>query len=559
MSHLALYRKYRSQTFQDLVGQDHVVRTLRHAIEQGKIAHAYLFTGPRGTGKTSTARLLAKALNCTGGPSFDLPPDCPICEEISQGRCIDVKEMDAASESGVDEVRAGIVNASEYEPAMCRYRIFIIDEVHDLSLKAFDALLKTIEEPPAHVIFILATTEYHKVPPTIRSRCQRFEFHRGSVSDLLGRLEYVAKSEGMDVEPAALAAIARLADGGYRDALTLLEQAAVTTDGKVTLQHVYDQLGLIEDDVTDQLLLAINESNFAQIIEGLEEIYRRGRDPQSVAESLMHRLADLTRAVVQPASQGKGDAAVEASLTATASRIGHERILALRGLIARSHRDLRDVTLPRLWLEAECVRVAQILNAPAATAAPVAPTRAAVASQPSPQVATKPAVDRISVSQPALETPRAAPVETSPQAGVKVGSFGGDASGGDDGLWRQVVKTLSDMSKIAAMRLPLSRVASHENGVLTIEFRRTADADWVTENIKIQQAIRTEWKKAAGKDAEFRFVGRGQAAPSAPTIEKASVESVLEGDELADAGKKILFDEDAKSGADSEPKEDDSV
>ncbi len=563
MSHLALYRKYRSQTFQDLVGQDHVVRTLRHAIEQDKIAHAYLFTGPRGTGKTSTARLLAKALNCTGGPSFDLPPDCPICEEISQGRCIDVKEMDAASESGVDEVRAGIVNASEYEPAMCRYRIFIIDEVHDLSLKAFDALLKTIEEPPAHVIFILATTEYHKVPPTIRSRCQRFEFHRGSVSDLLGRLEYVAQAEGMEVEPAALAAIARLADGGYRDALTLLEQAAVTTDGKVTLQHVYDQLGLIEDDVTDHLLLAINESNFSEIISGLEEIYRRGRDPQSVAESLMHRLADLTRAVVQPASQGKSDAAVEASLTATASRIGHERILALRGLIARSHRDLRDVTLPRLWLEAECVRVAQVLNAPAQAVASATPARATVAAQPASQPAAQPSarptVDRISVSQPALETPKSAPAEVNQQAGVKVGSFGGDASGGDDGLWRQVVKTLSDMSKIAAMRLPLSRVASHENGVLTVEFRRTADADWVTENIKIQQAIRTEWKKLAGKDAEFRFLGRGQAAPSAPTMEKASVESVLEGDELADAGKKILFDEGADPGPNSEPQQDDSV
>ena len=180
MSHLALYRKYRSQNFQDLVGQDHVIRTLKNAIDQGKVSQTYLFTGPRGTGKTSTARLLAKALNCTGGPSSVIPEDCPICEDITRGNCMDVIEIDAASESGVDDVREHIVQAAEYKPTYCRYKIFIIDEVHDLSSKAFDALLKTIEEPPDHIVFILATTEFHKVPATIKSRCQKFEFHRGS-------------------------------------------------------------------------------------------------------------------------------------------------------------------------------------------------------------------------------------------------------------------------------------------------------------------------------------------------------------------------------------------
>ncbi|MBX3096695.1 MAG: DNA polymerase III subunit gamma/tau, partial [Fimbriimonadaceae bacterium] len=190
---MALYRKYRSQTFDDLVGQEHVIRTLRNAIEQNRLSHAFLFTGPRGTGKTSTARLLAKALNCTDGPSANPSEDDPICQEIANGSCMDVVELDAASESGIEEIRTKVIDAAEYRPSYCRFKIFIIDEVHDLSSKAFDSLLKTIEEPPDHVFFILATTEYHKVPPTIRSRCQRFDFHRGSVESLTKRLEYVAK------------------------------------------------------------------------------------------------------------------------------------------------------------------------------------------------------------------------------------------------------------------------------------------------------------------------------------------------------------------------------
>ncbi|MCH8977656.1 MAG: DNA polymerase III subunit gamma/tau [Armatimonadetes bacterium] len=296
MSQLALYRKYRSQTFSDLIGQGHVVRTLQNAIEQGKFSHAYLFTGPRGTGKTSTARLLAKALNCEHGPAREPCNECEACTSITKGTSMDVVEMDAASESGVDEVRKAIVHASEYKPAYCRYRVFIIDEVHDLSPKAFDALLKTIEEPPSHAVFILATTEFSKVPPTIRSRCQRFEFHRGTVLDVAGRLAYVADKEGVECEPAALAAIARMADGGYRDALTLLDQAFITSDGKVTLQQVYDQLGLIADEVADGLLTAMAECDVKDIVVRIDEIYRTGRDPRSIVESRILRLAELTRA-----------------------------------------------------------------------------------------------------------------------------------------------------------------------------------------------------------------------------------------------------------------------
>ncbi|RYG69307.1 DNA polymerase III subunit gamma/tau, partial [bacterium] len=296
MAYLSLYRKYRSQTFEDLIGQEHVVRTLQNAIRSGRIAQAYLFTGPRGTGKTSSARLLAKCLNCQ---SFDGPTPtpcnhCEMCVSITGGNALDVLEMDAASESGVDEVRQNIIDSAGIGPMIARYKVYIIDEVHDLSLKAFDALLKTIEEPPAHLVFILATTEAQRVPPTIRSRCQKFEFHRATMKNLTDRLGFVAEGEGVHVDPPALTAIARMADGGFRDALTLLEQAVLVGDGHVTLESVYDQLGLVSEEATDALLDAMRRADIPALMEGLEEIARQGRDPRAIVESMLHRLADLT-------------------------------------------------------------------------------------------------------------------------------------------------------------------------------------------------------------------------------------------------------------------------
>lgn len=526
--HVALYRKYRSQNFEELVGQNHVVRTLRNSIERGKIAHAYLFTGPRGTGKTSTARLLAKALNCTGGPSADIPADCPICAEITSGSCMDVIELDAASESGVDKVRQHIVEASEYQPANCRFKVFIIDEVHDLSAKAFDALLKTIEEPPAHVVFILATTEYHKVPPTIRSRCQKFEFHRGTVKDLSDRLQFVAQSEGIEIEPAALVAISRLADGGFRDALTLLEQAAVTADGSVTLHHVYDQLGLIVDEVSDGLLGAVADCDEATIVRELEDIYRTGRDPQAILESLMHRLSDLTRGALHIEDSSERDASVEAALTSTATRIGRERLLDMRSAMSEIHRDLRDVSLPRLWLEAQMVRIARMLakrTAPArvpqvhaTTPQPEAPAASVVREKAA--VTPEPAKAAVEAEEPA--TPPAEPTN-------------------DQERWAVVVDHMSRMSKAAAGHLLGSRVTAVTGNVVTVALMRVVSVDWVTGKLAVQQEIRAQWKAVAGVDADFEFVGPelGKKRPSAP-VEATSVESRLEGDRAADAARGIF-------------------
>ena len=523
------------------MGQEHVIRTLRNSIEKGKISQAYLFTGPRGTGKTSTARLLAKALNCTGGPSADIPDDCPICAEITIGNSMDVVEIDAASESGVDDVREHIVQASEFKPTSSRYKIFIIDEVHDLSIKAFDALLKTIEEPPSHVVFVLATTEYNKVPPTIRSRCQKFEFHRGTIQDLVKRLTFVAEQEGIKAEPAALTAIARMADGGYRDALTLFEQAMITGDGEVTLEHVYDQLGLVADEKADELIEAIATQNIAAIIGGIEAIYMTGRDPASIVESLLHRLSDLTRAAYQVKQGAESDAAVEAGLTATAGRIGSEKILTVRSMIAEAHKGIRDVSLPRVWLEAELVRVSQALVAPVVApqkavverSAPAKPASESGAKNGSASVAP----ERVSASQPNLEPKHAPPPSTA------VAPEGGRD---EDGHWKKVVETLSSQSKTAALRLPKSVLVEDDGETVTVAFHRESDAEWVSDRAKLIQAIVAEWKSVSGQERNFRFVGQKEplTAPSAPKVEKASVESPISGDELARKVKSTLSADD---------------
>ncbi len=532
MAHVALYRKYRSQTFSDLVGQEHVVRTLQSAIARGHIAHAYLFTGPRGTGKTSTARLLAKALNCEKGPAPEPCNVCDACVSITNGSAMDVKEMDAASESGIDAVRQHIVEAVDYRPAVCRFRVFIIDEVHDLSRNAFDALLKTIEEPPDHVVFILATTESSKVPPTIRSRCQRYEFHRGTIQDLARRLEHVAQAEGIDIEPAAIGAIARMADGGYRDALTLLEQAMVTVEGRVGLAHVYDQIGLVAEDTIDDLLRAIVAKDVPKVTETLEEVYRRGRDPRALLESVLTRLADLTRAAYGVDVQSGGDSAVEASRTAIATELGLDRILMLRASLADVHRDIGTVTIPRLWLEASLVKVVLAGAMPAPAQSSVQSTTVAPAPTPS---AARP--KEAPAPSPALAAPVARPAAATPPAPVD-----DPALAPHDARWRTVVDELSSISPLARERLSTSRVGRLKGTTVVVEFPRDIDVDLVKNSTKLLTAIRDSWQKHGAGDfsLDFGAAPKGGPAPTTPTPtphERTAVELPLEGERLVEAAR----------------------
>jgi len=286
----ALYRKYRPQTFDDLVGQLAVTQTLKTQLQSGRMSHAYLFTGSRGTGKTSSAKILAKAVNCLNPQDGNPCNCCEACRTIDSGACMDVLEIDAASNNGVDNVR-DLRDDAIYTPSQVKKRVYIIDEVHMLSISAFNALLKIIEEPPEHLLFILATTELHKVPATILSRCQRFSFRRISQEDIAARLQYVAYQENIDLDDSAARVLARLADGALRDGLSLLDQCASATTGELTAQKVYACLGIAGIQDCGQLMAHIADQNSAGALSLMNRFYAEGKD----MGALLDELACLTR------------------------------------------------------------------------------------------------------------------------------------------------------------------------------------------------------------------------------------------------------------------------
>jgi DNA polymerase-3 subunit gamma/tau len=329
-----LARKYRPQTFAELIGQDAMVTTLANAIERGRIAHAFLLTGVRGVGKTSTARLIAKALNCIGpdgqgGPTITPCNVCEPCRAISEGRHIDVIEMDAASHTSVDDIRE-IIEAVRYASVSARYKIYIIDEVHMLSKSAFNALLKTLEEPPEHVKFLFATTEVNKVPVTVLSRCQRFDLRRIQAEKLAAHFGEVSKAEGVEVEPEALGMIARAAEGSARDGLSILDQAIAHGAGTVTADQVRDMLGLADRGRIRRLLQLVLAGDASAALAELDEAHELGIDPTQLLRGLMESLHSATRA--------KASASADPLLSA------EEREIA-----AEMARQLSWGTIHRLW------------------------------------------------------------------------------------------------------------------------------------------------------------------------------------------------------------------
>lgn len=286
----ALYRKYRPQTFDDVVGQLAVSQTLKTQLVSGKLSHAYLFTGSRGTGKTSSAKILAKAVNCLNPQDGNPCNCCEACRSIDAGSCMDVLEIDAASNNGVDNVR-DLRDDAIYSPSQVKMRVYIIDEVHMLSISAFNALLKIIEEPPEHLLFILATTELHKIPATILSRCQRFSFRRISQEDIAARLQYVAYQENIDLDESAARLLARLADGGMRDGLSLLDQCASATTGELTADKVYACLGIAGIQECGKLMRHISRHDTSSALALMNKLYAEGKD----MGALLDELACLTR------------------------------------------------------------------------------------------------------------------------------------------------------------------------------------------------------------------------------------------------------------------------
>src|SRR5882757_8376503 len=411
----ALYRKYRPQTFEEVVGQEAVVRTLTNAITQGKVRQAYLFAGPRGTGKTSMARILAKALNCAQGPTAEPDGTCHACLAIANGTSLDVVEMDAASQRGIDDIRE-IRDRVVLQPVEGNYKVYILDEAHQLTDAAWNALLKLIEEPPPHLVFVFCTTDLSKVLPTVRSRCQTFVFQRPRLQDLVTVLSHVAEGEAIDAPPQALSLIARAARGSFRDATSTLDQLASATGKEITVQSVLQLLGTVEEDALFRLCDLVVDRDTAGALTFVEELSEQGNDLGRLVNDLIEHLRHLM--LVQHMHEVPESLPVTEEtrerLRAQANQLGEPTVVRLIDLLAVAVDDMRQGGDPRLPLELALVKVTRPASdlaresvnyrleqleqrgptaaPPAVLPAPRAPGRSAPAAAPAPAAAA-PAVE----------------------------------------------------------------------------------------------------------------------------------------------------------------------
>jgi DNA polymerase-3 subunit gamma/tau len=361
VSYQVFARKYRPKTFDDVLGQDHVVRTLRNAIAQKRLAHAYLFVGPRGTGKTSTARILSKALNCTGGPKADFDPDEDVCIEIAEGRSLDVLEIDGASNNGVEQVR-DLRESVRFAPARGQFKIYYIDEVHMLSNAAFNALLKTLEEPPPHVKFIFATTEANKILPTILSRCQRFDLRPIPTETIAAHLQHIAGEESIRLDPTAAWAIAKGADGGMRDAQSMLDQLVAFCGDHITEENVLDVFGFTSREKVATLTSALLARDTPAALALIQKEAESGRELSQLLGELIGCLRALLVAKLDPSADGEGiPAELWSKLLQAASECPPDRILSAIDVFAETEGRMKWATNKRLHFELGIIKAIQTL------------------------------------------------------------------------------------------------------------------------------------------------------------------------------------------------------
>lgn len=357
MGYQALYRVWRPQRFADVVGQEHVTRTLQNALLQGKISHAYLFTGPRGTGKTSAAKIFAKAVNCERAPVSEPCNECFSCKGITDGSIADVIEIDAASNTSVDDIR-DIREKVKFAPSVVKYKVYIIDEVHMLSIGAFNALLKTLEEPPKHVIFILATTEPHKIPLTIISRCQRFDFKRISAAAIVERMKQIVEETGVRCEEKALNIIARAADGGMRDALSLLDQAISFSDDGVTVEDALTVTGSVSQHLLMDLAHAVENRDVAGGLAALERLMAEGKDPVRFIEDFIMFYRDLLLYKTAPNLEESLERVfLNEDFRTLADRMEYEDIYKIIEILSKAQQEMRWTTNPKIFLEVAVVKL----------------------------------------------------------------------------------------------------------------------------------------------------------------------------------------------------------
>ncbi|WP_418305190.1 DNA polymerase III subunit gamma/tau [Phascolarctobacterium succinatutens] len=565
MAYVALYRQWRPQDFDALVGQKAVKTTLKNALASGKIAHAYLFSGPRGTGKTSMARILAKALNCEQGPTAEPCGQCSNCQRIVQGTSLDVIEIDAASNTSVDNIR-DLREQVAFTPAESRYKVYIIDEVHMLSTGAFNALLKTLEEPPAHAVFILATTDPQKVPATIQSRCQRFEFRRVTVDEIAEHLAMVAAGSGIEADADALRLIAIQAEGGMRDALSLLDQCGVM-DKRVTVATVREVLGIVGREALHELTGAIGRRQLPQALATLNLLLEQGKDVKQVLTELIEYLRALVLYLAVPDYEEIYLTDTKEALAELAPLFGRDRLLAAEERLHSAIQELRGSMRPRITAElclldlcrvegstlaALSARIEQLERQLAGGVMPVyqqAPVNAQPAQQPIVQEYAAPAAQQpIAQQAPAAEQVQAAkaapankpaakaqPAADTLAAAVNAApkpksarvqqteEYAGDFAAGED-FWKQALEIMKAEKKNSMVSCAKNgRVFSFANNILQVAFKAPFLADRMNKD-DYRKAFEEVLLRLARREIRLEAVIEGKAKLPQPPVKQQEVQ-----------------------------------